>query len=86
MRRTIPDGVCACCGAVGPVAHTTVTPPLDFGVDTMPPAECDSSLPDLCDTCNYAQQRWDAWQAEVARPGTGYPYLDPPPKSPPVRR
>jgi hypothetical protein len=37
----------------------------------------------LCDSCQYAQVRWEAWQYHVAHPGAGYPYHEGPPKSPP---
>lgn len=81
MRRLEPDGVCACCGRGGAVFRSTPSV-LDFGVPTIPPLEAEI-LPDLCDTCDYAQQRWDAWHGSRY---LGYPYADPPPKSPPVRR
>ena len=67
------DGTCASCGRVGPTHED---------LDADPPAR-----PPLCDRCEYAQDRWEAWRlAESGRSCVGYPYLDPPPKSPPVRR
>lgn len=83
-RKLVPDGVCAACGRVGPVVCTTAVRPLDFGQGLV--LEADTTLPDLCDRCNYAQKRWDARQRQIRCPGEGYPYFDGPPKSPPVRR
>ena len=58
---------------------TDYTPPRRATV-----AAAASDLPDdtppLCDTCDYAQRRWDA-----ATAGGWYPFADAPPKSPPVR-
>lgn len=85
MRKMTPDGICACCGKVGAVWSTVSVQPLDFGPG-LPVLECDTTLPDLCDRCEYAQRRWDARQRQLQHPGEGYPYLDSPPKSPPVRR
>jgi hypothetical protein len=48
--------------------------------------EADTTTPDLCDDCDYAQRRWDARQHELRHIGAGYPYLDPPPRTPPFRR
>jgi hypothetical protein len=81
MRRLEPDGVCSCCGSVGPVLRTTHKV-LDFGTPTMPLMES-RHMPDLCDTCDYAQRRWEAWHNRI--PGYGYPYLEGPPLTPPVR-
>ena len=64
-RKLQPDGTCTCCGRVGPVWEDCLGP------DDTPP---------LCDTCDYAQRRWDA-----ATAGGWYPFADAPPKSPPVR-
>lgn len=65
-------GVCQCCGRVGPTW-----------------ADLDAAEPEpLCDRCEYAQRRWEAWQAYITGRsyGLGYPYPDSPPKSPPIRR
>ncbi|HEY1192107.1 MAG TPA: hypothetical protein VGE74_31050 [Gemmata sp.] len=82
MRKMTPDGSCVCCGHIGAVWTTLVrspdgTVPADPGPGTDPP---------LCDRCQYAQQRWDAWQYGLRCPGAGYPYADGPPLTPPVRR
>lgn len=84
MRVMIPHGRCFCCGTEGPVCHSSYSPPLDLGGE---PRECDLGLPDLCDDCDYAQRRWEAWEYCRANPGVQYPYWpDGPPQSPPVRR
>lgn len=85
MRASLGHlGECHCCGRT---AHlwVSVAKVLDYGTPAMPPAEPDMTLPPLCDDCDYAQRRWEAWQRHVACPGEGYPYDEPPPKSPPVR-
>jgi hypothetical protein len=69
------DGTCQCCGRVGST-HEDLNDPPDDPRDPGP----------LCDQCDYAQKRWDAWQRKLECPGTGYPYMDPPPKSPPIKR
>lgn len=85
MRTIIRDGTCECCGHVGPVWCSTVrVRPLDLGTGEY--LEADTSEPDLCDECDYAQRRWDARQHELRCVGAGYPYMHGPPKSPPVRR
>lgn len=70
-RKFHIDGCCSCCGRVGPTHED---------LDSPAPAR-----PPLCDTCDYAQTRWEAWQVRYTSP-VGYPHLEPPPKSPPVRR
>lgn len=69
--RTLTRGVCVCCGHAGAVWETWTAP---------------ADLPPLCDRCEHAQRRWEAAERERRSPGSGYPYRDPPPKSPPVRR
>lgn len=70
MAKMQPDGVCGCCGKVGPTWYDPAVPPAH----------------NLCDRCQCAQRRWEAWQYHIAHPGAGYPYFDGPPKSPPIRR
>lgn len=84
MRKMIPDRVCVCCGRCGSVWSNVSARPLDTGTDLV--LEADTSLPDLCDDCEYAQRRWDARQHQLRCVGAGYPYADPPPRTPPVRR
>lgn len=67
-RKTHPDGICECCRKVGPTVA-------DLDLDDPQP---------LCDRCNYAQHRWEAWQYQRSHPGAGYPYFEGPPKSPPL--
>jgi hypothetical protein len=49
MRKLHPDGVCACCGRVGPTWANLEPRPLDFGNGVI--LEPDTSLPALCDEC-----------------------------------
>jgi hypothetical protein len=45
-RKLHADGICTCCGRVGPTwAYVAAETP---------------DLPPLCDRCEYAQSRWDA--------------------------
>lgn len=73
-RRTQPDGVCSCCGRVGVVWADVEWSEAGYVTCT------DPDTPPLCDRCDYAQRRYEAAQ------GTHYPYGEPPPKTPPVRR
>jgi hypothetical protein len=57
---------------------------VDFGNGVI--LEPDTMLPAVCDGCEYAQRRWDAWQAYLDCPGCDFPDTDGPPKRPPVRR
>ena len=82
-RRMQPDGVCSCCGKVGPT-FADVRQCEDREFVSLGPDEWHT--PPLCDACQDAQSRWDAWQYELAHPGAGYPYWQGPPKTPPVRR
>ena len=84
MRGMRPGGVCACCGREGPVWVTDPRPFGDFEAGLI--WEADTTLPPLCDGCDYAQRRWDARQHQIRNPGAGYPYFEPPPRTPPVRR
>lgn len=86
MRKLIPDGACACCGRAGSVWCSTVdVRPIDTGMPGLI-WEANTSEPDLCDTCDYAQRRWDARQHQIRTPTAGYPYMERPPLTPPVRR
>lgn len=82
MRRLQPDGVCACCGRVGPVQQDVERTGDGFVTVEAERAE----LPPLCPKCNDAQRRWDAARSCERNPRLSYPYTQGPPKSPPVRR
>lgn len=82
MRRMQPSGVCACCGRGGPVFAE-----VERSADGIVTVDADrASLPPLCDDCDFAQRRWDARQFQLRHPCYGYPYMERPPKTPPVRR
>jgi hypothetical protein len=57
------------------------------GCDRVGPVWQDVAAGDvaLCDSCEDAQARWDAYQWYLAHPGAGYPFDRGPPKSPPAR-
>jgi hypothetical protein len=82
MRRVQPDGVCACCGAVGPTWADVERAAAGFV--TVEPERAE--LPPLCDGCEDAQARWEAGRFQAGRSGAGYPYREGPPRTPPVRR
>jgi hypothetical protein len=44
-----------------------------------------ATLPPLCDPCDYAQRRWAARQYQIKHPASGYPFMEGPPRTPPVR-
>lgn len=69
-RKLQPDGICHCCGKVGPTWYDPDAPPEES----------------LCDRCEYAQRRWDEWHYSLTHPGAGYPYTEGPPRTPPIRR
>ena len=85
VRRLHESGRCAACGATGAVwrNHLFV---IDYGVPGLPPQEPDTRRPDLCDACEYAQNRYEAavWCRANPDATVGYPYADPPPAWPPV--
>lgn len=80
-RRMSPCEICTCCGRVGP-AWVDVVQLADRSFVTVDVPD----LPPLCDSCEYAQTRWEAAESCRRNPALSYPYLDPPPKTPPVRR
>lgn len=85
MRKYTSAGVCAACAAVGPVWRNDLVV-LDFGGSLI--LEPDTILPELCDTCDYAQRRYDTWQYLREHPECRipYPFAEPPPAVPPWRR
>lgn len=84
MRKFQPDGICTCCGRIGPTWCDVV--PADEPRHTVAASADEARDPPLCDACEYAQKRWDARQSELRRPTAGYPYTQGPPRTPPVRR
>lgn len=80
-RKMSPAETCTCCGRVGP-AFVDVIQCADRSFVTADSPD----LPPLCDSCNYAQRRWDAAEACRRNPALSYPFTEGPPKTPPVRR
>lgn len=65
MRKLNPHGTCEQCGAAGPV-WVNVLKVLDFGVETMPPIEPDTTAPVLCDRCEMPRSVRAAYASDPA--------------------
>lgn len=90
LRSCQPDGVCHCCGRVGSTwadcRELTAAERKVVGGCYVAVSADEWRTPPLCDTCDFAQRCWDARQFQLRHPTYGYPYMERPPRTPPVRR